>query len=120
MFKALVCYVISGSPEIPRICKMLDGVVRQMVKNRTLEEMRFHVEKILPDMQRFLENRDKLIPLSTFTLVDPLAYQVNPLELPSETSLNQEDRIPCQWTDGIELDGKGTQGPAYKRRRLSV
>jgi hypothetical protein len=49
-----------------------------MVKNKPLKEMKFHVEKILPDIQRLLESQDDLIPLSKFTPVDPLAHQVDP------------------------------------------
>jgi hypothetical protein len=121
MFGALICYVINARPEVPRLCKMLDGVARQMVKNKPLKEMKFHVEKILPDIQRLLESQDDLIPLSKFTPVDPLAHQVDPLELsPETTSLNRKDQIQCLRTDGIELDSEGTRWLAYKRRRLSL
>ena len=96
MFNALICYVINACPEVPRLCKMLEGVVRQMVKNRPLKEMKFHVENILPDVRRHLESRDDLIPLSKFTPVDPLAHLVDLLDLsPETTSLNQRDQIQC-------------------------
>jgi hypothetical protein len=121
MFNALICYVINACPEVPRLCKMLEGVVRQMVKNRPLKEMKFHVENILPEVQRHLESRDDLIPLSEFVPIDPLAHQVDPLELSLETTpLSQRDQIQCLRTDDIELDSEGAQGLAHKRRRLSL
>lgn len=46
MFDAVVCYVFNTYPEIPKLCKMLDEVVRQMVKNQTIDEMRFYVENL--------------------------------------------------------------------------
>jgi hypothetical protein len=89
MFNALICYIINAYLEVLQLCKMLDGVARQMVKNRPLKEMKFHIENILPDVQRLLESRDDLIPLSKFTPVDLLAHQVDPLELSLKTtSLN--------------------------------
>jgi hypothetical protein len=36
MFNALLYYVINASLEIPRLCKRLDEVVRQMVKQKPL------------------------------------------------------------------------------------
>ena len=30
MFNVLICYVANASPEVPRLCKKLDNVVRQM------------------------------------------------------------------------------------------
>jgi hypothetical protein len=107
MFNVLICYVINACPEVPRLCKMLEGVVQQMVKNRPLKEMKFHVENILLEVRRHLESRDDLIPLSKFTLVDPLAHPVDPLNLsPETTSLNQRDQIQCLRTDDIELDSE--------------
>ena len=41
---ALVCYTTITFPELPRPGKALDGVVRQMVKNLSLEEMKPQVE----------------------------------------------------------------------------
>jgi hypothetical protein len=122
MFKALVCYVFNGSPETPRLCRMLDGVIRQMIKNRSLEDMKFQVEKTLPVLQRLLDSRGDLIPLATFTPIDPLAFQVDPLELPSKTtSPSWITATQFRQVDGIILDGeKGTRELARKRRRLSL
>jgi hypothetical protein len=87
---------------------MLDGVARQIVKNRQLKEKNFHAENIIPDVQRLLESQDDLMPLWKLALVDPLAYQVDPLVLSLETtSLNRKDQIQCLWTDYIELDSEG-------------
>jgi hypothetical protein len=70
MFDALGCYVFNMYPEIPKLCKMLDEVVRQMVKSQTIDEIRFHVENIVPSIKSFFESRDDLMPLSQFTRVD--------------------------------------------------
>jgi hypothetical protein len=65
-----------------------------MVKDRPLKEMMLHVENILPNVQRLLESRADLIPLSKFVLVDPLAHKVDPLELSLETTpLSRRDQI---------------------------
>jgi hypothetical protein len=119
MFNVLVCYVANASPEVPRLCTILDKVARQMVKNRPLKEMKLHVDSILPDLQRYLESRDDLIPLSTFVPVDPSMHQVDPLELFSHTTVNEANRIRCLQLDDIEMD-KGKRELASKRRRLSL
>ena len=64
MFNALVCYVFNMYPEIPKLCKMLDKVVRQMVKSQTIDEMRIHIENTVPSIESFLESRDDLMPPS--------------------------------------------------------
>ena len=93
MFDALICYVINASPETSRLCKMLDGIARQMVKDRPLKELSLQVENILPSVQCLLESRDDLIPLSKFVPVGPLA---DSLELSSEmTPLNRRDQVQC-------------------------
>jgi hypothetical protein len=95
MFKVLVCYVMNSSPETPRLCKMLDGVVRQMIKNRPLEDMKIHVEKILPGIQNLLDRRNDLIPLTTFAPVELLADRIEPLELLLE-------KRPTSWKSGAQ------------------
>jgi hypothetical protein len=42
---------------------MLDGMARQMVKDRPLKELSLQVENILPNVQCLLESRDDLILL---------------------------------------------------------
>ena len=110
MFGVLICYVINASPETSRLCKMLDGIARQMVKDRPLKELSLQVENILPNVQCLLESCDDLIPLSKFVPVDPLAHQVDSLELSSEmTPLNQRDQVQCLWTGDMELDTQDTR-----------
>jgi hypothetical protein len=99
MFGALICYVINASPETPRLCKMLDGIARQMVKDRPLKEMRFHVENILPNVQRLLESRDDLIPLSKFVPVDPSTSSR------SSRTLLRDDTSEPERSDSVSADG---------------
>jgi hypothetical protein len=120
MFKALVCYVVNASPEITRICKTLDKVVRHMVRNRPLNEIEFHVDSVLPDIQRYIESRDDLVPLSIFTPVDLSIHEADHLELFSRAKSPKKARqIQYAHPNSIELD-EGAQGLAYKRRRLSL
>jgi hypothetical protein len=75
---------------------MLDGIARQMVKDRLSKELSLQVENILPSVQCLLESRDDLIPLSKFVPVGPLVHQADSLELSSEmTPLNQRDQVRC-------------------------
>jgi hypothetical protein len=47
---ALVCYATNVFPEFLKLGKALDRVIRHMVKNQPLEEMRPYVESLLPDV----------------------------------------------------------------------
>jgi hypothetical protein len=78
---ALVCYVTNAFPELPRIGKTLDRVVRHMVKNLPLEEMEPLVESILPDVQHLLHTRHDLMPLSTFARFDQEVHHMELLEV---------------------------------------
>lgn len=79
IFDALVCYVFNMYPEIPKLYKMLNEVVRQMVKSQTIDGMRFHIENIVP-------SRDDLIPLSQFTRVNLSIYRQILLTFPCEVA----------------------------------
>jgi hypothetical protein len=97
MFDALVCYVFNTYPEIPRLGHKLDIVVRQMLKNQTIDEMRFYIEDLVPNIKSFLESRDDSMPLSEFVRVDPSTYKADPVELfparsSSRMSLNRYPR----------------------------
>lgn len=117
MFSALLYYVLNASPEIPRLGKRLDIVVQHMVKHKPVEEMRIHVESILPDVQQLLESQDSLVALSAFAPVDPSVPLVDPLELSSETTLlNGADR-----SRRLEIDTESDrESPQGKRPRLSL
>jgi hypothetical protein len=39
MFDTLVCYDFNTCPETVRLCHKLDVVIRQMVKNQTIDEI---------------------------------------------------------------------------------
>jgi hypothetical protein len=121
MFNALVCYVFNMYPEIPKLCKMLDKVVRQMVKSQTIDEMRIHIENTVPGIESFSESRDDLMPPSQFTGVDLSMYQVDSLEYFPATLHNQTDLIKYLRTEGTEIDGEErARGLACKRRRISL
>jgi len=81
MFDTLVCYVSNMYPQIPKLCEMLDSVVRQMIKSQAINEMKTHIERIMPRIESFLKSRDDLIPASQFTRVDLSIYETDPLEL---------------------------------------
>ncbi|PVH72530.1 hypothetical protein DL98DRAFT_610543, partial [Cadophora sp. DSE1049] len=59
-------------------------VVRHMVKNLPLVDMEPFVESILPDVQRLLNTRRELMPLSTFARFDQEVHHVELLEVLSE------------------------------------
>jgi hypothetical protein len=121
MFNALLYYVINASPEIPRLSKRLDEVVRQMVKHKPSDKLKFDVDSILPDIQRFFDGRDDLVGLSSFKPVDLSVYQMNPLELFSETPpLNGTNRIQDLQMDDTESEEEGPRALASKRPRLSL
>lgn len=120
MFNALLYYVINASPEIPRLCKRLDEVVRQMVKQRPLNEIIFDVESIPPVVQRLFDSQNNLVSVSSFSPVDLSVYQMNPSEIFSETtSLNRSNRIQNLQIDGAESE-EGTQMLASKCPILSI
>jgi hypothetical protein len=127
MFKVLGCYVINSSTETPRLCKMLDGVVRQMIKNRPLEDMKIHMEKIFPGIQNLLDRQDDLIPLTTFAPVEPLADRIEPLEFPFEKRLPSW-KSSTQWRqiDETGLEGERgarelrSQGEAYRHYKCTI
>jgi hypothetical protein len=121
MFDALVCYVSNRYPEVPKLCKMLDVVVRQMVKSQTVDEMRIHIESIVPSIESFLESRDGLMPLLQFTRVNLSMYQTDPLELFPASLYNRTDLIQYLRIRGTEIyEEECASGRACKRRRISL
>jgi hypothetical protein len=121
MFDALVCYVSNRYPEVSKLCKMLDEVVRQMVKSQTIDEMRIHIESIVPSIESFLESRDGLMPPSQFTRVNLSMYQADPLELFPARLHNRTDLIQHLRTGGTEIyEEECASGRACKRRRISL
>jgi len=74
MFNALIYYVSNRYPEIPKLGKILDEVVRQIVKSQTIDKMRINIESIIPSIESFLESRDGLMPLLQFTRVNLSIY----------------------------------------------
>jgi hypothetical protein len=120
MFDALVCYVSNRYPEVPKLCKMLDEVVRQMVKSQTIDEMRIHIESIVPSIESFLESRDGSMPPSQFTRVNLSMYQADPLELFPARLHNRTDLIQYLRTGGTKIYEECASGRACKRRRISL
>jgi hypothetical protein len=103
MFNVLLYYVINASLEIPRLCKRLGEVVQQMVKHKLLDKIIFDVESILLDIQQLLDSQNDLASVSSFSPVDLSVYQMNHLELFSETtSLNRSNRIQNLQMDSTE------------------
>jgi hypothetical protein len=103
MFDALVCYVFNIYAEIPKLCKMLDKVVREVVQNQTIDEMRVQVENLFPSIESFLKSRDDLMPPSKFAQVDPSTYQADPLTLFSEARpRNRTNQVRYLQTEGGE------------------
>ena len=121
MFNALVCYVFNRYSEIPKLCKMLDKVVRQMVKSQTIDVKTFHLENIVPSIESFLESRDDIMPLLPFTRVDLSTYQADPLEIFPARLRSRTDLIQYQRTGGTEIcREEDISGLACKRRRISL
>jgi hypothetical protein len=120
MFDALICYVSNRYPEVPKLGKMLDEVVRQMVKSQTIDEMRINIESIVPSIESFLESRDGLMPPLQFTRVNLSIYQADPLELFPARLLNRTDLIQHLRTGGTEIYEERASGRACKRRRISL
>lgn len=91
-----------------------------MVKDQTIDEMRFYVEDLVPSTESFLENRNDLIPLSKFVKIDLSSCQTDPLEpfpvgLRNRVSLNQNLR-----KENTEIYGEErVNGSACKSRRIS-
>jgi hypothetical protein len=121
MLDALVCYVSSRYPEVPKLGKMLDKVVRQMVKSQKIDEMRIYIDSIVPSIESFLESRDGLMPLSQFTRVNFSMYQADPLELFLARLHNRTGLIQYLRTGGTEVyKEEFASGRVYKRRRISL
>jgi hypothetical protein len=121
MFDALICYVSNRYPGVPKLGKMLDEVVRQMVKSQTIDEMRIDIESIVPSIESFLESRDGLMPPSQFTRVNLSMYQADPLELFPARLHNRTDLIQHLRTRGTEVyEEERASGRACKRRRISL
>jgi hypothetical protein len=62
----LICYITNTFPELPRISKTLNKVVRHIVKNLPLKEIEPLVENILLNVKHLLYTWRDLMPLSTF------------------------------------------------------
>ena len=121
MFDALVCYVFNTYPEIPRLGHELGIVVRQMVKNQTIDEMRFYIEDLVPSIESFLESRDDSMPLSELVRVDPSRYHADPLELFPARSRNRTSLNRYPRPEDAEMYGEErASGFASKRRRISL
>lgn len=121
MLNALVCYISNRYPEAPKLCKMLDGVVRQMVKSQTIDEMRIYIESIVPSIESFLKSRDGLMPPSQFTRIDLSIYQADPLELFPAQLHNRPDLIQYLRTRGTEIyKEECASRRTCKRRRVSL
>lgn len=114
MVIALVCYTTNAFPELPRLGKALDRVVRHMVKNLPSEEMRPDVENILPDVQRCLDSQGDPLPISTLVRFDEQVHCVELLEVFSEAPpSNWQSQIRRPRTIEIDLHS------SRKRRRSS-
>jgi hypothetical protein len=74
-----------------------------MVKNQTIDEMRFYIENLVPSIERFLESNDDAMPLSKFARVDPSTYQADPLQLFPEGLRNRTSLSQYLWTKGPEM-----------------
>jgi hypothetical protein len=110
----LLYYVINASPEIPRLCKRLGKVVQQIVKYKLLDKIIFDIESILLDIQQLFDSQNDLVSILLFSPVDLSVYQINPLELLSETtSLNRSNQIQNLQIDSTESEEEGIQALAF-------
>jgi hypothetical protein len=92
-----------------------------MIKNQTIDKMRFYIENLILSIKRFLESHDDAMPPSKFTRIDPLTYQTDPLELFPEGLRNRTSLSQYLWTDSLKIYLKErVSGVAYKRRRISL
>ena len=71
MFDAFLCYVVNTYPEIAGLCTRLDGVVRTIVNTQSIDTTKECIEGVLPDVERFLLERDRAFPTSPFTIPNP-------------------------------------------------
>lgn len=109
---ALVCYAINVFPELPKLSKALERVVRHMVKNQPSEEMRHYVESLLPDVQCLLDSERHPLPVSALIRFDQDVQCVEVLEVFSEAP-NPRGRIRRPQTIEVDLHS------SRKRRRSS-
>jgi hypothetical protein len=55
-----------------------------MVKNKLVEAMKLNIESVIPEIKIFIKNRENIIALVSFTLVNLLIDYTNYLNLFSE------------------------------------
>jgi hypothetical protein len=121
IFDVFVCYVFNRYPEVPKLYKILDEVVCQIVKSQTIDKMRIYIESIVSSIESFLESRDGLMTPLQFTRVNLSIYQADPLELFLARLHNRTDLIQYLRTGGTGIyKGECTSGRACKRHRISL
>jgi hypothetical protein len=91
-----------------------------MVKNEPVEAVRLHIESVVPEIETFMENRESMIALARFSLVDLSVDYTDHLDLFSETRpLIRAD--VCLEGEKMAVSGEeSTQRLARKRRKLSI
>lgn len=68
MFDAFLCYVVNTYPEVPRLCRKLDGILRTLVKDQPMDAMMAYVGSVIPDIEKFLLEQDGAFPTSAFVI----------------------------------------------------
>ena len=95
-------------------------MVRQMVKNESVEAMRSNIESVVPEIEAFIENRESMIAPVRFTLVDLSVDYADHLDLFSETIPPTGAGVFLQGGKRV-LSGEGNmQKRVSKRRKLSL
>jgi len=68
MVDAFLCYVLNTYPGLPEIFRSLDSIVRNMVRSRCSAAAAGDTERLVPDIERFLQNQDTVFPTAPFAM----------------------------------------------------
>ena len=81
IFNVFIYYILNIFLDILRLYKRLDIVIQQIVKDELIEAIRLYIKNIVLEIETFIENRESIVALVRFSLVNLLIDYTNYLNL---------------------------------------
>jgi hypothetical protein len=85
MFNIFIYYILNIFPDILKLYKRLDIIIRQIVKNKLIEAIRLNIKSVVLKIKIFIKNCENIIALISFTLINLLIDYADYLNLFLET-----------------------------------
>jgi hypothetical protein len=91
-----------------------------MVKNEPVKAVRLHIESVVPEIETFIKNRESMVALARFSLVDLSVDYTDHLDLFSETRPFIRADVCLEGEKIAVSEEESTQRLACKRRKLLI